>query len=47
MDAGGALAKARYLPQLKKALEYHINAAEEDGAVKEVERLKKQLAALP
>jgi TonB family protein len=46
-DAGGSPLKARYLPQLKKALEYHINAAEADGAVEEVNKLKKQLASLP
>jgi TonB family protein len=47
IDAGEASIKERYLPQLKKVLEYHINAAEEAGDIKEVERLKKQRASLP
>ncbi len=34
-------------PRLKKALEYHISAAEADGAAKEAELLKKRLASLP
>ena len=47
LDTGNAAIKARYLPQLKKVLEYHINAAEEAGDIKEVDNLKKQMASLP
>ena len=39
--------RARCLPQLKKALEYHILAAEADGAAKEAIALKNRLASLP
>ncbi len=38
--------RARYLPRLKNALEYHISAAEADGAAKEVTALKARLASL-
>ena len=39
--------RVRYLPRLKQAMEYHIAAAEADGAAKEVTALKTRLAGLP
>lgn len=39
--------KALYAPQLRKVLQYHIIAAEADGAIKEAELLKTRLASLP
>jgi hypothetical protein len=39
--------KDRFVLQLKKALQYHISAAEADGAAKEAALLKTRLAGLP